>query len=165
MAQGKDGIWSVRKNIGFESEDQYRKIKRLAEGRGLTVGRLLVWLADGFAKYSQSGTINEAEVRDDFDGNSTQIHISCTVEQRDRVKSLARDHGMSMGQYLLSVANPSQRNLAATDFPWGDELAILALIENHCAFGELDQAKEQVKNLRTSMMSKSRSEDLDSGQN
>jgi hypothetical protein len=165
MAQGKDGIWSVRKNIGFESEDQYRKIKRLAEGRGLTVGRLLVWLADGFAKYSQSETINEAEARNDPDGNPTQIHISCTVEQRERVKSLARDRGMSMSQYLLSVANPSQRNLAANDFPWGNELAILALIENHCAFGEFEQVKEQVKILRESVMSKARLEDLDSGQN
>jgi Flp pilus assembly secretin CpaC len=142
------GDWSVRKSIGFQSEEQYQQYKSAAKTRGLTVAQFFSWVADAFLQFNgETDSDPGDEVLAVSGSNQVQLTVTCSEAERDSLKNLARNNGLSMGQYLLSFLKPKGSKVT-DDFLSNESLATLALLEYYCDFGDLANAKEQAKALR-----------------
>jgi hypothetical protein len=146
--------WSVRKMLGFESEEQYDRYKLAAQARGLTVAQFFSWLADSMLQSGERSTNHEVLDSLESEEDVARIHIFCSREAKDRVKILARNSGMSMSKFLLFLVEITESKMRKITVlkDISMELSALTLIE-HCIDNEdLDGARSQLTVLRKLMI-------------
>jgi hypothetical protein len=134
-------VWSVRKTISFRSEEQYERYRQAGKKRGLTTAKFLSWVAEAFIKFDECEggeevARTEAEI--------THIHVVCSKQERDLVKRLAQERGVSMGYLLLSSAKCGGKK----QIDRSGALAVLTLCEYHVEFEDLESARKQLEILK-----------------
>jgi hypothetical protein len=138
----QDDVWSVRKTIGFKSEKQYERYRQAGKKRGLTTARFLSWVAESFIKFDECE--GDEEVTQGTEAGMTHIHVVCSKEERDSVKRLAQERGVSMGHLLLS----SVKSGGKKQIDCSGVLAALTLCEYHVEFEDLESARKQLEILK-----------------
>jgi hypothetical protein len=134
-------VWSVRKTISFRSEEQYERYRQAGKKRGLTTAKFLSWVAEAFIKFDECEggeevARTEAEI--------THIHVVCSKQERDLVKRLAQERGVSMGYLLLSSAKCGGKK----QIDRSGALAVLTLCGYHVEFEDLESARKQLEILK-----------------
>jgi hypothetical protein len=134
-------VWSVRKTISFRSEEQYERYRQAGKKRGLTTAKFLSWVAEAFIKFDECEggeevARTEAEI--------THIHVVCSKQERDLVKRLAQERGVSMGYLLLSSVKCGGKK----QIDRSGALAVLTLCEYHVEFEDLESARKQLEILK-----------------
>lgn len=141
----RNDVWSVRKTIGFRSEEQYERYRQAGKKRGLTTAKFLSWVAEAFIKF------DECEGGDEVAQTAvgmTHIHVVCSKQERYLVKRLAQERGVSMGYLLLSTVLSSTKDGGKTQIDRLEALAALTLCEYHVEFDDLESARKQLEILK-----------------
>lgn len=149
----QNDVWSIRKTIGFKSEEQYERYRQAGKKRGLTTARFLSWVAEAFIKFDECE--EEEEVVQGTEAEMTHIHVVCSEEERDLAKRLAQERGVSMGYLLLSLAKSGGKK----QIDRSAVLAALTLCEYHVEFEDLESARKQLEILKGLLNAAKKSEE------
>ena len=139
----QNDVWSIRKTISFESEAQYERYRQAAKKRGLTTAKFLSWVAETFIKFDECEGDDEV-LPPVTETGITHIQVVCSKQERDSVKKLAQQTGVSMGQLLLLSAKSG----GDKQIDNSETLAALTLWEYYIEFGDLESARKELKNLK-----------------
>jgi hypothetical protein len=137
-------VWSVRKTISFRSEKQYERYRQAGKKRGLTTAKFLSWVAEAFIKFDECEGGEGWEEVARTEAEITHIHVVCSKQERDLVKRLAQERGVSMGYLLLSSAKCGGKK----QIDRSGALAVLTLCEYHVEFEDLESARKQLEILK-----------------